>query len=138
MTHRPHHSLFIRHRALPVFSALLCLLLQATIVGHMSLVEHTYCAAHGEFVHGGHGHDAHADNVPASPELGWQVTEQADKHEHCPVAQLQRAPTLPQPPVFLVLRPFLVANRATAPPVSESFVRSLPIWRSAPKTSPPA
>ncbi len=133
MTHRPHQPLLLRHRAAAMLSALVCLVLQATTVAHMALVQHTYCAVHGEFVHG-----AHSDVPSDEQQAGWHAGEEDEHHEHCPVAQLQRAPTLPQPPVIVLPRPFLVANRATAPPVSGSFVRSQAIWRSAPKTSPPA
>ncbi len=133
MTHRPHQPLLLRHRALAMLSALACLVLQATTVAHMGLVQHSYCAAHGEFVHG-----SHVDERSTEQQAGWHAGEEDERHEHCPVAQLQRAPTLPQPATIVLPRPFLVANRATAPPVSASFVRSQAVWRSAPKTSPPA
>ena len=117
-----------------MLSALVCLVLQATTVAHLALVQHSYCAVHGEFVHG-----SHTEAPNTEQQAGWHAGEEDERHEHCPVAQLQRAPVVPQPLTVILPQPaFLAANRATAPPVSASFVRSQAIWRSAPKTSPPA
>ncbi len=118
--------------------ALLALVLQGSSGGHMLLVEHSRCVAHGELVHGGaHQHEAGQDRHAESAVLhGVPDVGSHEAHDHCSVLTDRRDS------VVLIGRAdagirvaeaqdeLSVLRRLIAPSTSS--------LRLAPKTSPPA
>jgi hypothetical protein len=102
-------------------------------VGHMALVSHELCPAHGQIAHGaGEGASAHAHGGGIAPELAI-ATGEDDDHDHCnavTTAAFACAATTVTPLTLQALPPPApLRNRAAV------VARA---WLLAPKTSPPS
>ena len=119
--------------------AVIGLFLQGSQGGHMLLVEHTRCAVHGELVHGGEGHHSlEASHARAEFPTLERAPGHHDgcSHEHCSHAS-ERRDAVAQSPSTLQ-----VTQRSVEPVASSSSAFALDdrthLYRTAPKTSPPA
>jgi hypothetical protein len=114
----------------------------ASLVGvlHESTTIHVRCAQHGELVDRRAGADAWAEAHDAAPRfdaLPALPASPTEGHVHCALASAMRESRLaPQPPA-LVLAPVAVAERAIPAPDLVA-ARDRGLYRTAPKTSPPA
>lgn len=112
----------------------------ASLVGvlHESTTTHVRCAQHGELVD--RRADAAADAPDAAPRLDALPALPAsptEGHTHCALASAMRESGLAPKPPALVAAPVAVAERAIpAPDLVAAPDRGL--YRTAPKTSPPA
>jgi hypothetical protein len=111
-------------------------LLQGSSGGHMLLVEHTRCAEHGEWIHGG-GHDRTAGEPVQSDPVSFEHRRTSEEaHEHCAMSAERRdAASRVADASFVALldgTPYRLLIEPTA------FVSSADRFRVAPKTSPPA
>ncbi len=131
-------------RALRAWSALLCALFvvaQLASFAHEALSSHVVCAEHGELVHVGHfapataGHRAHA---PAERQLlGVSDPSVARDHEHCGLAAVSRERALQlQAHTSVATAP--ACSRAPFEVPANPDRSSIPVFRLAPKQSPPA
>jgi hypothetical protein len=110
-------------------------------MAHESTTRHVRCAEHGELVdaHGYTG-DAHAPSV-ATTERGPGIHELpgapiADHHEHCTLTCVSRAASVHVK--YFALAAVTLATRAVATPPVARVDRPIGVYRTAPKTSPPA
>jgi hypothetical protein len=109
----------------------------ASLLGviHEATTRHVVCAAHGELIHA----DAPSKVAKAAPQdaIGARAPSSTDGDDHCALAQALRqsriAPRVPvlAPVVASVDDVVALAPRATVPVASA-------LYRTAPKTSPPA
>jgi hypothetical protein len=117
---------------------LLALFLQGSNGGHMLLVEHRQCAEHGGLVHGGeaHVHESHAPSTTeASAAVGAHEEGADDSHEHCLLCADRRA-TAAAGSVSVAIE--MSARSAAPPPQTADELAGPPLYRTAPKNSPPA
>jgi len=122
-----------------VLLAVIGMFLQGSEGGHMLLVEHTRCAEHGDLVHAGdaHGHGVEAALVAETRTIEGAPDPSGDSaHEHCNHASEQRRAVAGVPPSHLRAR-YELAPAVRAPIVVALPIRA-PLFRTAPKTSPPA
>jgi len=118
--------------------ALLALVLQGSSGGHMLLVEHSRCAAHGELVHGGaHQHEADQDRHGESAVLhGVPDPGSNEAHDHCSVLTDRRDAVVLIGCADAGIR---VAEAQDEPSILRRLIApSTTRLRLAPKTSPPA
>jgi len=110
--------------------------LVAQLIGlvHQSTARHSVCPEHGELIHGRvvagslAGRGTEARRVPQAP--------QGD-HDACELAVASHQRTQPpDPPQAFDAAP--EAQSPVAPPPAREVVASLALYRTAPKTSPPA
>lgn len=120
--------------------ALVCLAAQVGAGIHAVAVRHERCAEHGEVVHGEHGHDAqHGAGALALQvaHLGeGQGAAPADEdHDHCamPLLRRQAEPGFCIPAVIAPSAP-----PAVPAPLATPVAVTRPLYRLAPKASPPA
>lgn len=109
----------------------------STLIGlvHEATTRHVQCAEHGEQIHS----DASplARRVPANS-LQQQTGATQHGHEHCLLAAAQRTERLaPSAPVLASVATGHATIIAAAPP-SEALAPPRHVYRTAPKTSPPA
>lgn len=101
---------------------------------HFALVQHEQCPEHGDWMH------VHAGAVHAgeSAQASWNGQETADGHDHCSAPTALRDRLTPRQPTVLV---HALALTASPPAPQLASLVDLPprtLWRTAPKTSPPA
>jgi hypothetical protein len=119
--------------------AVVGLFLQGSEGGHMLLVEHARCAEHGDLIHAADGHDhglseARDGAVPAFKRGSDPDDESA--HAHCNHASERRDLGVEVSATELVeLRESVALS--TEPGVAARASRA-PLYRTAPKNSPPA
>ncbi len=112
---------------------------------HGATTRHVQCAEHGEQIHS----DAAAPGaIRSAGATGWiartdlaamrgQPAAAIHGHEHCWMASATRESRIaPGPPSLTATTEARAAIVAVAPPVT--IVRHDPVYRTAPKTSPPA
>lgn len=103
---------------------------------HEAATRHVVCAQHGELVHAGAAQPGdRALTRTASVRQGGAPAVQG--HDHCAMAQVLRDPRIASRPSLLELAPAAVAQLA-APGVDGGDVDDRGVYRTAPKTSPPA
>ena len=114
------------------------LFLQSSQGGHMLLVEHTRCAEHGDLVHG----EAHEHGVAGQVSVKGRAFESGPEssveaaHEHCSHASERRDAVADVSESDLVeLRALTHATENTA---LLALSERIPLYRTAPKNSPPA
>lgn len=108
-------------------------------MAHESTTRHVRCAEHGELVdaHGGEAGEARAiavQDLPGVHELPGAPAE--DHHEHCTLTCVSRAASVHVKQ--FALAGVALATRDIVAPVLEIVDRPIGIYRTAPKTSPPA
>ena len=126
-------------RWFPTALALVLVAGQGATLAHLAIVRHAYCAEHGELVDVGAESSA---PTPASPEdatdhvlPGPASGSDGHEHEHCAVVGHRREAVLADrvgPAVTLH------APVEPAPPADVVVVAVGPVFRLAPKQSPPA
>ena len=133
---RPSRRVSLRGRA--VVTALVFVLSSWFGLVHEATTTHVRCAQHGELMDSG----ANAIARPAEAAVDANVRDVAETtsqgHEHCALASAMReSRVVPRPPL-LVAAPLVTAGPvvAGAPAAETSHDRAL--YRTAPKTSPPA
>jgi hypothetical protein len=118
-------------------AALVCLVAQATAMGHLLFVEHATCLEHGETIHVD-GLHAESEVLSSSESAGWTSIPTdaiADAHEHClTIVDERRRALLSLPVATPGAPPGIVGCVESVAP--SSWVGSS-IYRFAPKTSPP-
>ena len=120
--------------------AVVGLFLQGSHGGHMLLVEHTRCDVHGELVHG--GGEAHHTPAASNTTTDFPAFERAPDHrdgcthEHCSHAS-ERRNAVAEAPSTLQVAQRSVELVASTPSACALDART-PLYRTAPKTSPPA
>jgi hypothetical protein len=108
-------------------------------MAHESTTRHVRCAEHGELV------DAHGDGAdtfatttaqhrPGIHETPASPTE--DHHEHCTLTCVSRAASVHVKQ--FALASITLTTRDAVAPVLDTVDRKLGVYRTAPKTSPPA
>jgi hypothetical protein len=134
-----HLPRFVMIRRTCALAALLALFVQGSNGGHMLLVQHTRCAAHGELVHAGPAHEHAATEPPlaVSAEVrGTPDVGSTDAHEHCSVSSNRRdalvamVDTEPSEPLCEASQDAALCGAIA--------VSRTPRFRIAPKNSPPA
>lgn len=125
MTRRPHGAVLL---------AASFLLAQLVGLVHQSTEQHSVCPEHGELIHGRtvagawSGTDAEARRVPQAPR---------EDHDICELAIAGHERTAPpDPPVAIDTAP--ERGREAAPPPGRPAGAPFALYRTAPKTSPPA
>jgi hypothetical protein len=115
-----------------------CMALQLAGTLHLAIVQHAYCAEHGEAVDvDRHAVAGHAEPAVAGVELGRQDAPQSDEHHHCSLDEDRSTHAL-------VVHAALVGARDPSPEVVPpphapyARVTSRVTQLLAPKTSPPA
>ncbi|HZO12255.1 MAG TPA: hypothetical protein VFB62_03325 [Polyangiaceae bacterium] len=119
-----------------IFAVGVALLLPAWIArnGHMLLVSHAVCAAHGELVHDGHEASEERHESSSSQDVS-AASHHGDSHEHCHA--LATDVVVSAPP--LVLDADVLPWIAIDAPAGRIVVTSRQtLLLRAPKTSPPA
>lgn len=119
--------------------ATVCLAAQAFALAHLFLVVHTRCAEHGEVIH----EDAHAtprtsQAAPAGDLTTWDDAAPADSHDgadhHCETFAERRDVRTDRPVDPSVL---VVVAATPTPLLLEARAPARPLYRLAPKVSPP-
>jgi hypothetical protein len=111
---------------------------------HHALVEHERCEEHGELVHSGgeHAHDATVEiapdhsSEPIGPVAEAPPTERQHAHEHCELIADGRHATLRSDDARFGCDAFLSVTPIRGPTLA-AFSPSVPLYATAPKTSPP-
>ena len=115
-----------------------CLAAQTLGVAHLAVVRHVTCLEHGELTHSGQTSVPTKDATPAPRSLAApqraDLSAAADNHEHCLVCATRKEFVAERAAQSLAL-PQRVSSPPVAPPEPGS---SQPLFRLAPKTSPPA
>lgn len=129
-----------RLRARTLAIAGLCLIAQALALAHLFVVRHARCAEHGEVIHVAAAADASASGArqaPGSASAAPAPGEPGDPdgHDHCQWLSELRDHARRAPQIDLVPPP-LDLERAALPPAPPD--RARPLYRLAPKISPPA
>lgn len=131
----------LRHRTARrvVWVAWLCVVAQLGLLAHLIVERHGRCAEHGEQVHlddrGGSLAELVAAALDESTTLRAHPLQRADHDDdHCPVA-LQ--PTTRPPTAVLIAHLVAPAPRIATPPPHTPDGTSRPLYRLAPKVSPP-
>lgn len=131
-----------RHRARSssrVLAAFLgTLFVLSSLIGlvHEATTSHVRCAEHGELIHGDPGTAATATSH-ATIERGHGLGGETRGHEHCELTYSNHdSRCAPRPPVVQTA-PAIAFDPAVAP-VRVAHARSTILYRTAPKTSPPA
>lgn len=128
-----------RVRAMRVQAALTALaFVLASLFGvfHEAATTHVRCAEHGELIH----RDATVANTERAgrdPILGDLRAEAVASHEHCSLASATRESRLVPCPPAIVSAPVAISALAVATPGAVP-ARGGGLYRTAPKTSPPA
>ncbi|MDH3655652.1 MAG: hypothetical protein OEN21_15395 [Myxococcales bacterium] len=119
-------------------TTLLALLLQGSSGGHMLLVEHGRCAAHGELVHGGaHQHEAGQDRHAESAVLhGVPDADSNEAHDHCLVLTDRRDALVSIADAGTDIRVLEMLGELSR--LGAEITSSTCQLQLAPKTSPPA
>jgi hypothetical protein len=113
--------------------ASLCLAAQAFALAHLFLVVHTRCDEHGEVVHGDDHHERDTDDTTTRWATGGDETGAPD-HDHCQTfAEPRELRTDTVHAAFAPVATSLAQATEHAPPVT-----ARPLYRIAPKSSPPA
>ncbi len=136
----PRSNKILLIRRICVLAALTVVVLQGSGSGHMLLVEHSRCVAHGALVHGNAGAD-HADDVhaPVAAEsqgaTAWPDADFDAGHDHCVLAAERRDLVLAfdGPAAEGQLSEVVLADSQPAAPRGSAPAT----FRTAPKTSPP-
>lgn len=118
--------------------ALLALVLQGSSGGHMLLVEHSRCAAHGELVHGdAHQHEAGQDRHAEAAVLHGAPNPGSDEaHDHCSVLTDRRDAVVLTGCADAGIRVAEAQDKLSV--LDRLIAPSTTRLRLAPKTSPPA
>ena len=126
-------------RRLCAFGSLLAIILQGSTGGHMLLVEHVRCAEHGDLVHSGEGH-AHQSELHTETEVaaidGGTDSGPEDAHEHCAMSADRRDAPAPLADAQQIAGAH--AADATVSLIASPLATTAPLYRLAPKNSPPA
>lgn len=126
-------------RDICVLVSLAALILQGSSGGHVLLVEHTRCAEHGELVHGGDAHDRaageHAHSETATLD-GLPDPDSDEAHDHCVVSADRRDAVVSFVDAETCIHVAELLDDCTL--ISAAIVPSTPLFRVAPKSSPPA
>jgi hypothetical protein len=112
--------------------ACVCLAAQAFALAHLFLVVHERCDEHGEIEHGAHD-AADGDHARLAESRGGGGHAEAG-HDHCQTFA-ERRDVGGEPPVLLATG--IVAIACTEPDVDQPRVATRPLYRLAPKASPP-
>jgi hypothetical protein len=127
-----------RSRALAALVGVAFVLSSLIGLVHEATTSHIRCAEHGELIHGEPG--AVSTSVAmshATLERGLGTDGHARGHEHCQLTfSTHESRCAPRPPV-VVAAPAVVGELAAAP-LRTLVVRPASLYRTAPKTSPPA
>jgi hypothetical protein len=104
-------------------------------VVHQSTTRHVQCAEHGDQIHSG---AAATEAAPArDASVGDQRTTAIHGHEHCLIASVLRASRIAPSTPAIADAPVATGDQALAAPRVASAHRDH-VYRTAPKTSPPA
>jgi hypothetical protein len=132
-----------RSRALAALLGVAFLLSSLIGLVHEATTSHIRCAEHGELIHGEPGAVASAAAASAAVtshatlERGTGTGGQASGHEHCQLTySTHESRCAPRPPV-VIAAPAIVGELAAVAQRTET-ARSTSLYRTAPKTSPPA
>ena len=102
--------------------------------GHMLLVSHAVCAAHGELVHDGHEASEERHERRSSQDVS-ATSEHGDSHEHCNALATDAVVSAPPVVHDVAVLPWIACDAPAGRIVVSS--RHALLLR-APKTSPPA
>jgi hypothetical protein len=114
-----------------------CVALQLAGTVHLALVQHAYCAEHGETVDVGHGPQAHGEPAAPAADRDPGQAPESDAHHHCRLDEDRSTHAL-------VVHAALVGPRAPSPELivpphaPHARVTQRLTQLLAPKTSPPA
>jgi hypothetical protein len=110
---------------------------QGATLAHFAIVRHAYCSDHGELIHpdaAPHTHAAsHGSRAPglyASDEEG-----RGHEHDHCILRGHRREVALSAPAATTLIA---AERHASVPAAVAAIPRASPLFRLAPKQSPPA
>ena len=133
-------------RQLTIWVGLICLLSNVTAAAHFLLVEHVYCAEHGEWVHAdeehshvyatittetpGHSAEGHAVQSPR------QENDHDHAHEHCHACSERRGASAISANERVAS--FDLETKNTGVMGSEAPALLRPVHKTAPKASAPA
>jgi hypothetical protein len=118
-------------RGLAAAAVLVLVLAQLGAMVHHAAVRHVRCAEHGELVEA----PVLAEHSGADSQLVAVEDGDADGDEHCAIANGQRGDArLSVPHVELAIEPAI----ATSIVATTTNHAGVPLYRTAPKTSPPA
>ena len=120
----------VRRRALV---ACLCLAAQSFALAHLFLVVHDRCSEHGEVVHGDDHHD-HGDGLARWDIGGAERSTRSGDHDHCQTFAEPRDHRITPPVVSITLA---ATTALTLPSELAAPVTTRPLYRLAPKVSPP-
>jgi hypothetical protein len=117
--------------------------LLSSLIGliHEATTSHVRCAEHGELVHGEPGAVASASSISstahATLERGVGTGGDARGHEHCQLTFSSHESCCAPRPAVVAAAPAVVGELAAAP-VRTAGAYTVSLYRTAPKTSPPA
>jgi hypothetical protein len=103
-------------------------------LAHDAATTHVRCAEHGEMMHG--GPPPIAASTARHGRLSAGGGGEFRGHEHCALASAMRESRV-APHVPAVLTAPVAVHNVAPPPIVQSTARTSPLYRSAPKTSPP-
>jgi hypothetical protein len=104
--------------------------------GHMALISHAVCAAHGEVTHGEEHASAGPSHDGRDHESGTAADAPNGEHEHCSGVATSGGALAEVPSPVLVRS--LVTPEAIDPLARSRTTATQRLYRLAPKTSPPA
>ncbi len=101
---------------------------------HFALVQHAQCPEHGDWMH------VHADqpHAAASAEANWHGQDEIDGHDHCSAPTALRDRLTPGAPALIATVRAQLLPRPPPPLPHTPQPLTAAVWRTAPKTSPPA
>jgi hypothetical protein len=116
---------------------------QSSSFAHFLLVEHAVCPEHGDWIHADElaAHTANSSEAAQheGTSTGWTTLplEDSHEHEHCAVSSERRHQLVVQANSAVLSPPPRFVQAAVGPPRTR-VVRPVPLFRLAPKNSPPA
>lgn len=127
-----------RRSAVGLVLLALFLLGQTYALAHHTLVAHHVCPEDGQLAHGEHGHDVHVEEAEAEPTGPIATSEEGeDGHgDHCAVPTLRDQRDEIAFPLASEAAP-LQPGVPDDLPHSQVFASRVPLFRLAPKQSPP-
>lgn len=136
---RPRNHRCLARPSSRVLAALLgVVFVLSSLIGlvHEATTSHVRCAEHGELIHGAPGTAATA-TTHATIERGHGLPGESRGHEHCQLTYgAHDSRCAPRPPVIATAP--AIAFEPAAPPQHVVHARGTTLYRTAPKTSPPA
>ncbi|CAN5915714.1 hypothetical protein BH11MYX3_BH11MYX3_08880 [soil metagenome] len=134
VTRHPHAAR--RSRVAAAIAALALVMAGLLGVAHEATTRHVRCAEHGELIHSATVTGVRLVASDTGSLVDSLPTTETHDHEHCLLAAASRALTLESRPLVLTQIPVVASALAVAPAADARPGYAL--YRTAPKTSPPA